>query len=1819
MSSNFKKILKKAGFLVAFLCSFLSYSQSFLITFPEAPENATVCNDATLLKVKMNVIEASTTGATITIDLADGMQYEVGSIVKTGGTSSLTITENGGTPNQPIFTLGPTNLTVGSFIEFTILRKAYCDAYSNVLAGGIFVDKVIGDINGSLSDEETTPYSINYPSLSFVQPATLNDALIGDIKSRTFSITNGADGCANAVHFAIDYNGTGIAQQSLTLDGVTINPTSVVGPVYYYSISGTDLTADSQLCNGETLTFTETIEIKTCSPVTDYQIGWGCNSDPVDWCTMVTGTGGINMATGNPDFKSNRNTRIGYVDMCTPFKVEAEFVNEGTGDTNAATMYNLKLLKGRGTGSQSLTAMSTIYSISNATLNSQSVPWVYVGRKLTVDLEDYFTSDPDGAGVGLDDIDGDGFYDDLPKNSTVAIVVDVAINCASTCGASSVMDNFAGSVKYTTMCDATEVSSQRLYAQGSSLAYTQSAFVTTGYIPANIDDNVPFRTRLSIGYYRQKDDFDSASSRYVYELTLPAGVSVSGTGNVEWRYGEFPGSGNPVSVGYTQTGNVVTITSPNNNIGYALIDLVYDCSSGSELSLNYAFRKINNPATGCSCQGELTCGSLTTNASCPGSCLIGPSSGIPIVRRADNSLGWTDSSMSTKQVAANISAYDLSKALYLDEIEIHGNATQNGASATLGARLVLDKINASTNKITPLKVDVTIIRSGVTVASGTLTSFSMANSTTTDQIIDWNLSALIPNGGLLNGDEIETVSRYQVTSNSMTQHDVQSGGQWYFYNTDAVTGDQVYCNFFTPEMYLVGTRDVIGTNTYSNYGCDIVQLGGSTNYLARRFDTAGFYYQNEYRPVMYVESIEAVIPPGYELIEASISGGGTLTADAVSGNTYTFNNPGDWPGVGLTVTNAYGRLYPFKVRATCETETTEPIVFNFKIKDYYYHYADDNPTSTEQEVIKTNARNITHYEHPEISLTNQTGAIQASEPIESWVVQMANTGSKTAPYNWISIDDVPNVQIERVVDIATGLEVAPTPYPGGNLYLLGTTGLTTSSFKDYRVDFSYTSCVETTLKVFGGWNCNEYPTDPNVETCSKEELDLIFTPASGEVEIISVEEPSSAIDICTPLDYAFNINSVQSGNIKDVMFTIIAPQGMNPVSGSFEAEYPVGSGNWEAIAVSSNTGSNYVYNLTQHTVFPALGLPGTLNDGGDANSRLMATRFKMTSNCNFVAGSNFQVSASANNICGTPALGNSLESQTVSTNVSGVAADYSVVTDVDLVSGSFDNCSTPVVLENTHTIITSEPVGANGFIDIELPIGYSYTANSYTCTSTLCASFDSLETSTNGNEVIKLTISSGMVNGDVFSYTYEVTEDATGFISCGNKTITITSLDETENISCSTESDGFCPILSVQTGEYDYIFNVDRASLVITSTATKAKLSGTNELIATAFSIENTSTFDIASGTIIEAFYDANQNGVYDASEIILDDKILAVGITAGNTISESLSFTIPTSQVCNVVIAVRTSENRCFCADAYTPMVTPASLNGAAGTDKEVCEITSSVTLGNPLAAYTYQWAGISPVETAYLDNTLSASPVFTYNGPKISTPVDLIYTVTVTRPNGCRSTDTMTVTVNPSPQAAVNTTDTSCGLNNGSIEFVFRDYPQETWIEFSLDNGSTYRSQISDAMGSIRYTGLSSGTYDLWARWGDNSCPVDLGNYTINVIAEVNYTTQPTNEIVLVGQDAIFFANVQNANTYQWELSTDNGTTFNTITDGAAYSGTQTTTLTVVKPGMDKNNYQYRLMASNTNTPLCAATASDTVLLAVRLPSVITNRRITHRVKKQ
>jgi hypothetical protein len=176
------------------------------------------------------------------------------------------------------------------------------------------------------------------------------------------------------------------------------------------------------------------------------------------------------------------------------------------------------------------------------------------------------------------------------------------------------------------------------------------------------------------------------------------------------------------------------------------------------------------------------------------------------------------------------------------------------------------------------------------------------------------------------------------------------------------------------------------------------------------------------------------------------------------------------------------------------------------------------------------------------------------------------------------------------------------------------------------------------------------------------------------------------------------------------------------------------------MALSSNTGSTYTYDLASHPNYLALGIPGTLNDGGNPNLRLHPVRFQMITDCDFMAGSNFQVSATPYNECGGPAVGNSRESQTVSTSVTGAETDYSVISTLAFAAGSTPMCGGSIIVEATETIVSTSPIGTNGSIEIELPQGYAYETGSYSCISSDCDINDGVFMNINGREVIKAVV-----------------------------------------------------------------------------------------------------------------------------------------------------------------------------------------------------------------------------------------------------------------------------------------------------------------------------------------------------------------------------------------------------------------------------------------------------------------------------------------------
>lgn len=108
---------------------------------------------------------------------------------------------------------------------------------------------------------------------------------------------------------------------------------------------------------------------------------------------------------------------------------------------------------------------------------------------------------------------------------------------------------------------------------------------------------------------------------------------------------------------------------------------------------------------------------------------------------------------------------------------------------------------------------------------------------------------------------------------------------------------------------------------------------------------------------------------------------------------------------------------------------------------------------------------------------------------------------------------------------------------------------------------------------------------------------------------------------------------------------------------------------------------------------------------------------------------------------------------------------------------------------------------------------------------------------------------------------------------------------------------------------------------------------------------------------------------------------------------------------------------------------------------------------------------------------------------------------------------------------------------------------------------------------------------------------------------------SSEPLNLTICHGCSGTFMVTANNADGYQWQIL--NGTTWVNLTDSGIHSGTTTAILTITNATPSDNGNQYRVLVSN-SLFTCTNTVSNTTILTVNVSSVITNRRITFRVKK-
>ncbi|WP_121357251.1 T9SS type A sorting domain-containing protein [Flavisolibacter nicotianae] len=111
---------------------------------------------------------------------------------------------------------------------------------------------------------------------------------------------------------------------------------------------------------------------------------------------------------------------------------------------------------------------------------------------------------------------------------------------------------------------------------------------------------------------------------------------------------------------------------------------------------------------------------------------------------------------------------------------------------------------------------------------------------------------------------------------------------------------------------------------------------------------------------------------------------------------------------------------------------------------------------------------------------------------------------------------------------------------------------------------------------------------------------------------------------------------------------------------------------------------------------------------------------------------------------------------------------------------------------------------------------------------------------------------------------------------------------------------------------------------------------------------------------------------------------------------------------------------------------------------------------------------------------------------------------------------------------------------------------------------------------------------------------------------------TSQPQSVSVCTSGAATITLNASNASSLKWEVSTDNGSSWTTVTSNSIYtintSGTTSTKLTISNAAASMNSYQYRAVLGGPSA--CPVNYSNVAVLTVNQPPVITKQPVSKAV---
>ncbi len=157
------------------------------------------------------------------------------------------------------------------------------------------------------------------------------------------------------------------------------------------------------------------------------------------------------------------------------------------------------------------------------------------------------------------------------------------------------------------------------------------------------------------------------------------------------------------------------------------------------------------------------------------------------------------------------------------------------------------------------------------------------------------------------------------------------------------------------------------------------------------------------------------------------------------------------------------------------------------------------------------------------------------------------------------------------------------------------------------------------------------------------------------------------------------------------------------------------------------------------------------------------------------------------------------------------------------------------------------------------------------------------------------------------------------------------------------------------------------------------------------------------------------------------------------------------------------------------------------------------------------------------------------------------------------------------------------------------------------NITNGGVYSGATTSTLIITGATVAMNG-YQYHVVIGGTCAPsATSANSSLTVYTAIAITTQPANTTICsTGTTSLSVAAAGTSPSYQWQLSTDGGTTWNNISNGGVYSNATTATLTLTAITVSMNGYKYRCAV--TGLAPCGAINTAAIALTVSAqPTVI------------